>query len=142
MNRNVYGFPVWTHAHISWQAKHQISETNSSNISKLYCQLFSCFHIGKPQNSLKIFFFLFFSIIEKLCQTVVVHMDAQIVGKKMGIEFFTNSHVERNKSNKNFEKKVYSSMQERNWSEQHVNVHYLGRVSLSSIREESLFQIH
>ena len=65
------------------------------------------FHIGKPQNSLKIFFFLFYSIIEKLCQTVVVRMDAQIVGKKMGIELFTDSHVERKKSNKNFEKRGF-----------------------------------
>ena len=69
-------------------------------------------------------------------------MNAQIVGKKMGIELFTDSHVERKNSNKNFEKKVDSSMQERNWSEQHVKVHYLGRVSLSNIRKESLFQIH
>ena len=30
----------------------------------------------------------------------------------------------------------------RNWSEQHVNVHHLGRISLSNIWEESLFQIH
>ena len=57
------------------------------------------------------FFFLFYSIIEKLCQTVVVRMDAQTVGKKMGIELFTDSHVERKKNNKDFEKKVDSSIQ-------------------------------
>ena len=113
MNRNYYGFPLWTHARISWQTKHLISETNSSNISKLYCQLFTCFHIGKPNNSLKIFFFLFYSIIEKLCQAVVVRMDGQIVGNKMGIELLADSHVERKKSNKNLKKKMDSSMQER-----------------------------
>ena len=32
-------------------------------------------------------------------------MDAQSVGKEMGIEHFADSHVERMKSNKNFEKK-------------------------------------
>ena len=42
-------------------------------------------------------------------------MDAQIVGKKMGIELFTDSHMERKKSNKNFDKKVDSRMPERNW---------------------------
>ena len=31
------------------------------------------------------------SIIEKLCQTIIAGMDAQIVGKKMRIELFTDS---------------------------------------------------
>ena len=93
-----------------------------------------------PRNSLKVFFFLFYSIIEKLCKTVAVRMDAQSVRKEMGIEHFADSHVERMKSNKNFEKKVDSSMQERKLV--NVNVHYLDRVSLSYTRKESLFQIH
>ena len=40
-------------------------------------------------------------------------MDAQIVGKKMGIELFTDSHVERKKSNKNFEKSGFKHAREK-----------------------------
>ena len=38
---------------------------------------------------------------------------------------------EKKEEQQELREKVDSSMQERNWSEQHVNVHYLARVSLS-----------
>ena len=59
-------------------------------------------------------FFLFYSSIEKLCQTVAVPVDVRIVEKKMEIEFFTDSHVERKKSNKNFQKSGLKHVREKN----------------------------
>ena len=41
-------------------------------------------------------------------------MDVRIVEKKMEIEFFTDSHVERKKSNKNFEKTGLKHVREKN----------------------------
>ena len=40
-------------------------------------------------------------------------MDVRIVEKKMGIELFTDSHVERKKSNKNFEKSGFKHVREK-----------------------------
>ena len=40
-------------------------------------------------------------------------MDVRIVEKKMGIELFTDSHVERKKSNKNFENSGFKHVREK-----------------------------
>ena len=40
-------------------------------------------------------------------------LDVRIVGKKLGIELFTDSHVERKKSNKNFEKSGFKHIEEK-----------------------------
>ena len=40
-------------------------------------------------------------------------MDVRIVETKMGIEPFTDSHVERKKSNKNFEKSGFKHVREK-----------------------------
>ena len=42
-----------------------------------------------------------------------MRVDAKIVGKKAGIELFTDSHVERKKSNKNFEKSGFKHAREK-----------------------------
>ena len=41
-------------------------------------------------------------------------VDVRIVEKKMEIEFFTDSHVERKKSNKNFQKSGLKHVREKN----------------------------
>ena len=57
-------------------------------------------------NRLKIVFFFFYSIIEKLdgCTNL---------GEKIGIELFTGSHVERKKSNKNYETSRFKHVREK-----------------------------
>ena len=51
-------------------------------------------------------------------------MDVRIAEKKMGIELFTDSHVERKKSNKNFKKSGFKNVREK-----------IGRNSRSIIQE-------
>ena len=73
-------------------------------------------------------------------------MDAQVVGKKMGIELFTWKERraptwKERRATRTSRKKWIQACKRENCSEQDVNVHYLGRVSLPNIREESLFQI-